>query len=95
MDQRVLDATSAAERRRDECHRLRPPRPCHHPTRFLGTAPLPRVNRRCRTSTEELTGPLAALMRQEGIPYLDATSKSVEELATTILHEAKLVRRIY
>jgi regulator of PEP synthase PpsR (kinase-PPPase family) len=36
-----------------------------------------------------------ALMRQEGIPYLDATSKSVEELATTILQEAKLVRRIY
>ena len=36
-----------------------------------------------------------ALMRQEGIPYLDATSKSVEELATTILHQAKLVRRIY
>ena len=36
-----------------------------------------------------------ALMRQEGIPYLDATSKSVEELAPTILHEAKLVRRIY
>ena len=36
-----------------------------------------------------------ALMRQEGIPYLDATSKSVEELATTILQEAKLQRRIY
>jgi len=36
-----------------------------------------------------------SLMRQEGIPYLDATSKSVEELATTILHEAKLVRRVY
>jgi regulator of PEP synthase PpsR (kinase-PPPase family) len=36
-----------------------------------------------------------ALMRQENIPFLDATSKSVEELATTILHEAKLVRRIY
>ena len=36
-----------------------------------------------------------ALMRQMAIPYLDATSKSVEELATTILHEAKLVRRIY
>jgi len=35
------------------------------------------------------------LMRQEGIPFLDATSKSVEELATTILHEAKLERRIY
>jgi [pyruvate, water dikinase]-phosphate phosphotransferase / [pyruvate, water dikinase] kinase len=36
-----------------------------------------------------------ALMHQEGVPFLDATSKSVEELATTILHEAKLVRRIY
>ena len=36
-----------------------------------------------------------ALMRQEGVPYLDATSKSVEELATTILQEAKLLRRIY
>jgi regulator of PEP synthase PpsR (kinase-PPPase family) len=36
-----------------------------------------------------------ALMRQEGIPYLDATSKSVEELATTILQEAKLTRRVY
>lgn len=36
-----------------------------------------------------------ALMRQEGIPFLDATTKSVEELATTILHEAKLERRIY
>jgi hypothetical protein len=36
-----------------------------------------------------------ALMRQEGIPFLDATSKSVEELATTILHEAKLLRRVY
>jgi regulator of PEP synthase PpsR (kinase-PPPase family) len=36
-----------------------------------------------------------ALMRQEGIPYLDATSKSVEELAATILHEAKVTRRIY
>jgi regulator of PEP synthase PpsR (kinase-PPPase family) len=40
-------------------------------------------------------GEAEALMRQEGIPYLDATSKSIEELATTILHEAKLVRRIY
>jgi [pyruvate, water dikinase]-phosphate phosphotransferase / [pyruvate, water dikinase] kinase len=36
-----------------------------------------------------------ALMRQEKIPFLDATSKSVEELATTILQEARLVRRIY
>ena len=36
-----------------------------------------------------------ALMRRESIPFLDATSKSVEELATTILQAAKLVRRIY
>ena len=36
-----------------------------------------------------------SLMRQEGIPYLDTTSKSVEELATTILQEAKLLRRVY
>jgi len=35
------------------------------------------------------------LMRKEDIPFLDATTKSVEELATTILHEARLVRRIY
>ena len=36
-----------------------------------------------------------ALLRREGISYLDATTKSVEELATTILQEARLVRRIY
>jgi [pyruvate, water dikinase]-phosphate phosphotransferase / [pyruvate, water dikinase] kinase len=36
-----------------------------------------------------------ALMRRDGLPVLDVTTKSVEELATTILHEAKLVRRIY
>jgi regulator of PEP synthase PpsR (kinase-PPPase family) len=36
-----------------------------------------------------------ALMGQEGIPFLDVTSKSVEELATTILQAAKLTRRVY
>ena len=36
-----------------------------------------------------------ALMRQAGIPFLDVTTKSVEELATTILQAAKLTRRIY
>ena len=36
-----------------------------------------------------------ALMRRENVPFLDATSKSVEELATTIMQAAKLVRRIY
>jgi regulator of PEP synthase PpsR (kinase-PPPase family) len=36
-----------------------------------------------------------ALMRRENIPFLDATTKSVEELATTIMQQAKLERRIY
>jgi len=36
-----------------------------------------------------------ALMKQESIPYLDATTKSIEELATTILHQANLVRHVY
>jgi regulator of PEP synthase PpsR (kinase-PPPase family) len=35
------------------------------------------------------------LMRHAGIPYLDVTSKSIEELATAVLHEAKLERKIY
>ena len=36
-----------------------------------------------------------AMMRHEKIPFLDATAKSVEELATTIMQQAKLERRIY
>jgi regulator of PEP synthase PpsR (kinase-PPPase family) len=36
-----------------------------------------------------------ALMRQERIPYLDATNKSIEELATAVLHQMKLERKIY
>ena len=36
-----------------------------------------------------------ALMQREDVRILDVTTKSVEELATTILHQAKLVRRIY
>jgi regulator of PEP synthase PpsR (kinase-PPPase family) len=35
------------------------------------------------------------LMRRAGIPCLDVTSKSIEELATAVLHEAKLERKIY
>ena len=35
------------------------------------------------------------LMRRANIPFLDATTKSVEELATTIMQQAKLERRIY
>jgi len=35
------------------------------------------------------------LMKQAGIPYLDSTTKSIEEIATHVLHEAHLVRRVY
>jgi [pyruvate, water dikinase]-phosphate phosphotransferase / [pyruvate, water dikinase] kinase len=36
-----------------------------------------------------------ALLRQASIPFLDSTTKSIEEIATTILHEAHLLRRVY
>ena len=36
-----------------------------------------------------------SLMQQAGISFLNSTSKSIEELAATILHEAHLVRRVY
>ena len=35
------------------------------------------------------------LMQRERIPTLDTTSRSIEEIATTILHRAKLERHIY
>ena len=35
------------------------------------------------------------LMRAAGIPFIDSTTKSIEELATHMLHEAHLVRRVY
>jgi [pyruvate, water dikinase]-phosphate phosphotransferase / [pyruvate, water dikinase] kinase len=35
------------------------------------------------------------LMKAAGIPYLDSTTKSIEEIATHMLHEAHLVRRVY
>ena len=36
-----------------------------------------------------------ALMRQEGVPYIDTTRKSIEEIAATILHDTRLVRHVY
>ena len=45
----------------------------------------------CQYETHEAE----AIMRQEGIPYLDVTNKSIEELATTLLQQTKLERRIY
>ncbi len=35
------------------------------------------------------------LMEREGIPTLDATAKSIEEIATTIVHRARLKRHAY
>jgi hypothetical protein len=35
------------------------------------------------------------LMDREGMPILDTTAKSIEEIATTILHRARLARHIY
>ncbi len=36
-----------------------------------------------------------ALLRNENIPYLDTTHRSIEELASTILRQANLARHIY
>jgi [pyruvate, water dikinase]-phosphate phosphotransferase / [pyruvate, water dikinase] kinase len=36
-----------------------------------------------------------ALLRAAGVPCLESTSKSIEELATTIMHEAKLQRHVF
>jgi [pyruvate, water dikinase]-phosphate phosphotransferase / [pyruvate, water dikinase] kinase len=35
------------------------------------------------------------LMESAGITFLNSTTKSIEELATTVLHEANLARRVY
>ncbi|MEO7741828.1 MAG: pyruvate, water dikinase regulatory protein [Usitatibacter sp.] len=35
------------------------------------------------------------LMKQAAIPFIDSTTKSIEEIATHMLHEAHLVRRVY
>ncbi len=35
------------------------------------------------------------LMEREGIPMLDTSTKSIEEIATTILHRGRLERRIF
>ena len=35
------------------------------------------------------------IMRRERIPTVDTTTKSIEEIATTILHQGRLERHIY
>jgi regulator of PEP synthase PpsR (kinase-PPPase family) len=47
------------------------------------------ANCRFETQTAE------ALMLRSIIPFVDSTTKSIEEIATTILHDAHLVRRVY
>ncbi len=36
-----------------------------------------------------------AMMRAQGIPFLESTNMSIEELSTTILHKTGLVRHLY
>jgi regulator of PEP synthase PpsR (kinase-PPPase family) len=45
----------------------------------------------CRYEVRECTN----LLETEGIPMLDTTAKSIEEIATTIVHKAKLQRHTY
>ncbi|MFO1414322.1 MAG: pyruvate, water dikinase regulatory protein [Burkholderiales bacterium] len=45
----------------------------------------------CRAEVREAE----AMMTREGIAMVDTTTKSIEEIATTILHRAKLQRHIY
>ena len=45
----------------------------------------------CRYEVRECVN----LLETEGIPMLDTTAKSIEEIATTILHKAKLQRHAY
>jgi regulator of PEP synthase PpsR (kinase-PPPase family) len=45
----------------------------------------------CRFEVEEAE----ALMRREGIRCINSTSKSIEEIATTILRELKIARQVY
>ena len=36
-----------------------------------------------------------AMIRREDLPMLDTSSKSIEEIATTIMHKARLARHVY
>ncbi|WP_137937465.1 pyruvate, water dikinase regulatory protein [Chitinivorax sp. B] len=45
----------------------------------------------CKFETAEVE----AIFRREGVPYINTTSKSVEEISSTILHQAKLERKVF
>lgn len=47
--------------------------------------------RQCQNEVQQAE----ALYRIKGIPFLNTTTMSIEEIATTILHETKLKRRLY
>jgi hypothetical protein len=47
--------------------------------------------KQCQVEVEQAE----ALYRAQGIPYVDTTTMSVEEIAATILHNMKLQRRLY
>lgn len=45
----------------------------------------------CRYEVQEAE----AMMQREGIPYIDTTIKSIEEISTTILHQARVERHTF
>jgi regulator of PEP synthase PpsR (kinase-PPPase family) len=45
----------------------------------------------CRFEVEQAQ----VLMRREGIRCINSTSKSIEEIATTILRELRIQRQVY
>jgi [pyruvate, water dikinase]-phosphate phosphotransferase / [pyruvate, water dikinase] kinase len=47
--------------------------------------------RQCRHEV----GQTEALLRRKGVPFVDTTNMSIEEIAATILHQTKLRRRLY
>ncbi|MDH3690280.1 MAG: kinase/pyrophosphorylase [Gammaproteobacteria bacterium] len=47
--------------------------------------------RQCRYEVAQAV----ALFRREGIPYIDVTAMSIEEIGTTILHKARMRRQLY
>ena len=66
----------------DRLHRIRTERRPHSKYASLEN---------CRYEVREAE----AMMQREGIPFLDTTTKSIEEIATTILHQSHLERHIF
>ena len=55
----------------------------------------PAASTRRSTTAATKCASASTCCEREGIPMLDTTAKSIEEIATTILHRAKLQRHAY